>query len=216
MNLSEEIGRLKNELTEASAVDSQVLVGELLTAGFSCKRCAGCCRAACGDNLVAVFPGEVRNIMAASGKSWFEVAQPPESDDFDAQGYRHAFEWVLRRKPDGDCVFLDGSRCTVYDVRPHICRTYPFRLEAGKVEQYECEGLAACSTARGDLVILAQALVSRRICELREAIEFLQCYEPFKPGEPGNNQIIVVHDSEGIKHVLKSGDGQYAFCPYKN
>ena len=164
MSVSDEISRLNIELTEARAVDTQVLAGELLKAGFSCKRCAGCCRAVCGDNVVAVFPGEVRRIMAASGKSWFEVAKPPESDDFAAEGYRHAFEWVLRRKPDGDCVFLKDGQCTVYDARPHICRTYPFRLEAGKLEQYECDGLATGSSEQGARVILAQALVSRWIC----------------------------------------------------
>ncbi len=212
MSLSEEISRLDAELAEARTVDVQALVSELFEARFSCKRCAGCCRAACGDNVVAVFPGEVRNIMAASGKSWFEVARPPESDDFDANGFRHAFEWVLRRKPNGDCVFLDEGRCTIYDVRPHICRTYPFRLEAGKLEQYECDGLAAGSSDTGDLAILAQALVSRSICELEEAGELLKRYEPFKPGSPGDSRVIVVHDSEGTKHILQSGDGQYSFC----
>jgi uncharacterized protein len=211
MSRSEEIGRLKAELAEALVLDPQVLVGELKDAGFSCKRCAGCCRAAGGDNIVAVFPGEVRDIMAASGRRWFEVVQPPESNDFDAQGRRHAFEWVLRRKPDGDCIFLDGGRCTVYAVRPHICRTYPFRLDAGKVEQYECERLSSGGDDDGDLLILAGALVTRRIDELREAIELLKRYDPFEPGEYSARGVIVVHDSEGTKYILRSIDGQYSF-----
>lgn len=212
MSLKEELRFLRAELAEARATDVQALAGKLQESGYSCTGCAKCCRGAFGDNTVAVFPGEVREIMAASGKAWFEVAVPPESDDFDVFGNRHAFEWVLRRTPEGDCIFLEGGRCTIYEARPHICRTYPFRLDSMTIESYDCEGLDECSTSAADLVSLAEALIARRIKELDESIALLKRFEPFEQGMQSGGQYIVVHDSEGPKYVRRSADGSYSFC----
>lgn len=30
------------------------------------------------------------------------------------------------KDPELDCVFLDGTRCSVYEARPEQCRTWPF------------------------------------------------------------------------------------------
>lgn len=39
---------------------------------------------------------------------------------------------VLVAKPNGECIFFqrrgDGGVCSVYNHRPDVCRTYPFRL----------------------------------------------------------------------------------------
>jgi Fe-S-cluster containining protein len=35
-------------------------------------------------------------------------------------------EIELGKAPNGDCVFLEGSKCTVYEARPLQCRVYPF------------------------------------------------------------------------------------------
>jgi len=36
---------------------------------------------------------------------------------------------LILRMDQPDCPFLDGSRCTVYPVRPLQCRTFPFWVE---------------------------------------------------------------------------------------
>lgn len=211
MSTQSEIHNLKDELAAAREIDVQALAGKLIESGFSCAQCSRCCRGAFGDNTVALFPREVREIMAAAGKSWFEVAEPPEGEDFDTLGNRHVFEWVLRRTPEGDCIFLEGGRCAVYEARPHICRTYPFRLDSGAVESYDCDSLGKGGTGSNGMASLAEALISRRICELEEAIALLERFEPFEPGEPGDSQYTIVHDSEGEKYVLRSADGRYVF-----
>jgi Fe-S-cluster containining protein len=33
------------------------------------------------------------------------------------------------RFPDGRCTFLNGNRCSIYEVRPGQCRTWPFWSE---------------------------------------------------------------------------------------
>ncbi|MBN2426391.1 MAG: YkgJ family cysteine cluster protein [Calditrichaceae bacterium] len=45
------------------------------------------------------------------------------------------------------CVFLDGSKCSIYEVRPLQCRTYPFwkenikTYERWKITCSECPGI---------------------------------------------------------------------------
>jgi len=33
------------------------------------------------------------------------------------------------KKRGGKCVFLDGKACRIYEVRPIICRLYPFSVK---------------------------------------------------------------------------------------
>ena len=33
------------------------------------------------------------------------------------------------KKVEGDCLFLKNNKCTIYTVRPLICRFYPFELK---------------------------------------------------------------------------------------
>lgn len=44
--------------------------------------------------------------------------------------------------PDSACVFLENSRCAVYEARPRVCRLYPFSVGDGKrgrhFEFYQC------------------------------------------------------------------------------
>ncbi len=53
----------------------------------------------------------------------------------------------IKRDGNYDCVFLDGKRCTIYDVRPKQCRTYPWWPENvnspqdWKEEGVRCEGI---------------------------------------------------------------------------
>jgi len=82
----------------------------------TCKRCGECCR----------WPGHVllsdRDIVQLA-----KFLQMGESD-FIA---RHTMlasnraQLSLREKPDGSCELLNGNLCTVYEVRPEQCRTFP-------------------------------------------------------------------------------------------
>lgn len=35
----------------------------------------------------------------------------------------------MMKKEGGRCIFLRDDLCSIYDIRPIICRFYPFRLE---------------------------------------------------------------------------------------
>jgi Fe-S-cluster containining protein len=38
------------------------------------------------------------------------------------------FDYIMRKK-EGKCIFLKDKLCSIYEVRPIICRFYPFKLE---------------------------------------------------------------------------------------
>jgi Fe-S-cluster containining protein len=189
------------------------LIKKVAATGFRCKRCGRCCRGAFGDNTVTIFPFEIRDIMGATGLGWLDIARPHESDDADEQGLYHTFEWALRKKENGDCAFLEEGKCAVYGHRPLICRTYPMRLEAGRLELSECEGVGQGAMDGPEAGRMAEGLLKRQLVESREAASLLEKYEAFRPARPApaRDRVYMVHDSEGSRKVLARGDGSCSF-----
>jgi len=229
---------LEAELERARDLDVSELAEAVESIGFECTRCGACCKAetACGattegtaedgaatkdPHTATVFPGEVRDLLDATGPEydWRDVARPmPYGLDDDADG-GETFEWALQVDDCGDCTFYeerDGEgACTVHGDRPLICRTYPFSIGSltgeaggagttepmggvvdreGPVRGHECEGLGR-DISRGDAEDLAAALKRRAIRELEEAIGVRDSYRPV------DAEGVVVHDSEGQKRA---------------
>jgi Fe-S-cluster containining protein len=42
----------------------------------------------------------------------------------------------VKKTSEGKCVFLSGETCTVYSVRPLVCRFYPFELKPAGNKRY--------------------------------------------------------------------------------
>jgi Fe-S-cluster containining protein len=189
------------------------LIQKVAATGFRCKRCGKCCRGAFGDNTVTIFPSEIRGIMGATCLGWLDIARPHECDDMDEQGLYHTFEWALRRKKNGDCTFLDEGKCAVYEHRPLICRTYPMKLEAGRLELYECDGVGPGAMDGPEAGRMAEALLKRQLAEARETASLLEKFEAFRPARrtPVRDRVYVVHDSEGSRKVLARADGSCSF-----
>jgi uncharacterized protein len=86
---------------------------------FECTQCGNCCTG--GPGHVWVTAEEIAAMAGHLGM------QP---DDFETRfvrtvGARKSLVELPER--NWDCVFLDASRrCTVYEVRPRQCRTWPF------------------------------------------------------------------------------------------
>ncbi|HJZ99244.1 MAG TPA: YkgJ family cysteine cluster protein, partial [Candidatus Solibacter sp.] len=81
---------------------------------IDCTQCANCCRMATAkvterdvDRLARHFRIKPERIMAE-----YVV----ESEE---EGH------ILRRRENGECVFLDGYECSVYESRPEVCQRYP-------------------------------------------------------------------------------------------
>lgn len=85
---------------------------------FSCTRCGNCCTGAPGNIWV----------------SEDEIAALAQRVGLDATAFRARYTRTVRgrgvsliEKQNNDCVFWQkGKGCTVYDLRPRQCRTWPF------------------------------------------------------------------------------------------
>lgn len=134
-------------------------------------------------------------------------------EDIDAEGNIHAYGWMLRRKRNGDCIFLenDTNRCRIYPVRPMLCSTYPFYIEGLKLYTCECEGLGDRISAEESRK-LADFLLSRYISELEDTLPMYEKYEDFRRTAEGqeiarNNMekrecVYIVHDSKGNTKLI--------------
>lgn len=85
---------------------------------FECTQCGHCCSGSPG--YVWVNQGEIESLAGIVGLS----AEAFEEQYVRKIGVRKS----LREFHNGDCVFFDSvtKRCSVYDVRPRQCRTWPF------------------------------------------------------------------------------------------
>lgn len=85
---------------------------------FRCTGCGGCCGGAPG--YIWVNQDEINAMAAALGIA-------PE--DFEKKFVRHeGRRRTLCERSNGDCVLLDAEtrRCSLYEVRPRQCRSWPF------------------------------------------------------------------------------------------
>ena len=177
--------------------NAQRLADEIRSTGFSCLMCGACCSRGEDDgNLVLVSAPEIRAIMELTGWAWDKIAEPYPDWMPSHDGGEFTLAWCLRRTEKA-CIFLDkNNRCTIYPARPHICRTYPFALEEGRLAVYDCPGLGQnplCSEAE----IIAEECIRR---DTAEAVDAERTREIFMTMELGQNECAVV-DSEGVKRI---------------
>ncbi len=87
---------------------------------FECQRCARCCGDTShrGRNLL-LTKNEVEEISTRSGLNPLSFSTPVTQ--------KGQYEYKMKKR-GGKCVFLDGKACRIYDVRPIICRFYPFSM----------------------------------------------------------------------------------------
>ncbi|MBR1369173.1 hypothetical protein RJ53_06570 [Methanocalculus chunghsingensis] len=169
------------------------LAGAIKEIGFACTGCGGCCTGDEEQSRVIISPDEIGEILEATAMGRNDIAAPyPEFIDAN-DGRRFTFAWCLRMK-DERCIFLSpDKRCSIYQVRPWICRTYPFMLEGGELVISDCPGLGGDIT-EADARSLATALLKREEAEEREeqVIRKIFSESSIPAGET------VVFDSQGM------------------
>ena len=195
--IDEMLADLAFQLEEAESLSAETIAREIVRIGFRCQRCGDCCRGE--DNSVAVFPFEVRAIIAETGEGWLAAAEPPLEGEWDSQGNFHTLEWRLA-KAGRDCKYYSENGCRIYGARPLLCKTYPFYLEDGRRRWSECRGLGG-EIDHAEATKLAELLKRRQIIEIREAIDLIRKYQDFERGEPSPFGRCIVHDSEGEHEI---------------
>jgi len=220
---------LRDELGYARSLDVDKLASDIGKIGFECNNCGACCtqqdevdEAGWADNAVVVYPFEIRRIMGVAGLSWLEVAAPPASCEVDDKGRVHTFEWHLRQKCIGGprgvkgsegqtCRFLNQKRCTIYEYRPFLCRTYPFYMSDRRLCVGPCEGVGV-SISKTKCLELAHVIKERYIEDLNQMILLLDRFEPYVPrgdgDEGGNSKSNNKSDSYRCQDGTSKGSGK--------
>ena len=70
---------------------------------------------------------------------------------------------TLREKSNGDCIFFDrGVGCTIYEVRPRQCRTWPFwESNVETPEDWERTCRVCPGSGQGEVIPVEE--ISRRL-----------------------------------------------------
>ena len=98
---------------------------------FRCVECGICC----GDTRektrhILVLSTEAEQIALATSQSISAFAERVED--------KAPYSYEMRKTAeDGKCVFLEKNRCTIYSLRPLICRFYPFELKIAANQKHE-------------------------------------------------------------------------------
>ena len=104
---------------------------------FECTGCGKCCTGASGT----IFVND-READAIAVRLGITVKEFLANHAYPVKG-GHS----IREKENGDCVFLSGKLCGIYEDRPTQCRTFPFWPEVLRNEgrwnetARDCEGM---------------------------------------------------------------------------
>lgn len=125
---------------------------------FRCTRCGHCCTGAPG--YVWVNAEEITAIARHRGES---VQETTELYTRPARSGRS-----LREKANGDCVFYDREQgCTIYQVRPRQCRTWPFwESNVDRPEAWERTCEVCPGAGRGELISVEEIRLRTRAIRL--------------------------------------------------
>jgi Fe-S-cluster containining protein len=90
--------------------------------GFICNQCSRCC----GDTNE-----KVRHILLLkTDADRISTKTFLDSNEFAEKiSGSKPYSYQMRKTNDGKCYFLRNNLCTIYKIRPLICRFYPFQLK---------------------------------------------------------------------------------------
>jgi Fe-S-cluster containining protein len=107
---------------------------------FHCIKCGMCCGDTKEKNRhVLLLRTEAEQIAKATLQPIFKFAVKIKDQT--------PYSYEMKKREDGKCVFLENDRCTIYSLRPLICRFYPFELKVLHNRKYtflyteECPGI---------------------------------------------------------------------------
>ncbi|MCZ7358394.1 MAG: YkgJ family cysteine cluster protein [Candidatus Methanoperedens sp.] len=111
--------------------------------GFECNSCGKCCTSEFNDH-VFLLDEDAERIIEHAGKDFLRPA--PYYEFCDNKGRFYVMGYALKNKSRGHCIFYTGGRCEHYDIRPLICRIYPYTLhreadEKGNIDWRHIAGL---------------------------------------------------------------------------
>jgi len=107
---------------------------------FICDRCAVCCSNTEDKvRLILLLKSETDRISKKTLIGLYGFAEK-------IQGFE-PYIYQMKKTEEGKCIFLKDDLCSIYKIRPLICRFYPFQLKNLGNNRYvfayteECPGI---------------------------------------------------------------------------
>lgn len=119
------VAEVKTEFTEVNTEQKNYpfrLLNGMVYFNGECDMCRSVCAAACcrGYSFVSLTEEE-----AKSGMYKYREASDTCNCDTCTRMRQMEIRYILRRLPDGSCMYLDGERkCSIYKNRPETCKNY--------------------------------------------------------------------------------------------
>jgi Fe-S-cluster containining protein len=134
---------IEKEIRCVASFPDEEFIRIIRDVGFGCDCCGKCCTSGFNDH-VFLLDADAARIMEFPGRDF--LCPAPYFDFCDNMGRFYVMGYALKNKPEGDCIFYTGGRCEHYDIRPEICRIYPYMLhreadEEGNVDFRQISGL---------------------------------------------------------------------------
>lgn len=134
---------IEKEMQRIESFPDERFIGIIRELGFECDFCGKCCTSEFNDH-VFLLDDDAARIIEALGSNFLRPA--PYFDFCDNLGRFYVLGYALKSKPGGDCIFYTGGRCEHYEMRPDICRIFPYMLhrepdETGNIEWRQIGGL---------------------------------------------------------------------------
>ncbi|HJJ27914.1 MAG TPA: YkgJ family cysteine cluster protein [Methanocorpusculum sp.] len=123
-----ELKRLEEELVKLAAFPREELEYIIREIGFSCSLCGRCCTKEYNGHVFLLAKDTARVKEFAKDA----IVPAPGFPYSDAGGNFYVSGYALKTKENGDCIFLENNRCTIYEKRFAICRLYPYMLHREK------------------------------------------------------------------------------------
>ena len=228
--IEKKTGELEEELRLLEEYDIEKLCPVIKEVGFSCTLCGRCCTNEFNGHVFLLDEDteRVRGIRpdAIIPAPFFELCD--QNGNFYVSGY------ALKTKENGDCIFLEDNRCTIYDDRFSICRIYPYMLhreygDDGKLAWRQISGLNEhgeynadipdedCMKAAEETIAYEKAFLEKEIGFYNDALRHFteaglkpvrKIYDrEFRAFEAGEPVTVFVHlRGKFEKNILKKSD----------
>ncbi len=133
---------IEKEMLRIASFPDEEFIEIIREVGFECDCCGKCCTGTFNDH-VFLLDGDAARIKILGG----DFLRPAPYFDFcDNLGRFYVMGYALKNKQGEYCIFYTGGRCEHYEIRPDICKIYPYMLhrepdEDGNVEWRQVSGL---------------------------------------------------------------------------
>jgi Fe-S-cluster containining protein len=95
-----------------------------------------CLKEECPNSCCGPFGGVQRGIDSVEGRDFSEIVLTPEdSKRLIASGCSHLIELTGKKKyrmklhEDGTCIAFKDGRCSIHNIKPTVCRAFPFYVD---------------------------------------------------------------------------------------